>query len=402
MDSRIVSNEPLHPEIGVLGLVPGCWGEMWQVRQHILTRLARYFHVVWCNKPRGWRDYWLPGANSTREPVPDKFGNMMIYTPGRWLPFLYRPVFVARLFEKKRLKQAIKKLRTKGCKHILLYIWRPEFGTALDLVDFDRSFYHIDDEYSFSSIEKETSAEEAALIGRSDQVFIHSPALMEKKGNLNINTLYVSNGVDFHAYSTPKPEPEDMKQIPHPRIGYTGIIKDQLDFELLSTLVERHMEWSFVFVGPRRNIGSIENALMNLEKKDNVFFLGGKPADELPGYVQHFDVCSLCYKIDGYTKFIYPLKINEYLATGRPVVGVPLPSIELFRDVVRIAQTSWEWSEAISVCLELKDNSEEAITRRQEVARRSDWDNQAALIARTMCDRAGIQYPIGELCNFQS
>lgn len=402
MGGSMVSKEPLLPEIGVLGLVPGCWGEMWQVRQQVLTRLGKFFHVVWCNKPRGWRDYWLPGANITREPVPGNFGNMMIYNPGRWLPFLYRPVAIARLFEKQRLKQALKLLRAQGCKYILLYIWRPEFRAALDLVDFDLSFYHIDDEYSFSSIEQDTSVEEMELIRRSDQVFIHSPALMEKKGNLNPNSMYVSNGVDFIAYSTPRPEPEDMKHIPHPRIGYTGIIKDQLDFSLLSTLITRHKEWSFVFVGPRRNICSIEGTLLELEKKENVFFLGGKPAERLPGYVQHFDVCTLCYRIDGYTKFIYPLKINEYLATGRPVVGVPIPSIELFRNTVSIAQTPLEWSQAISACLAPENYSETSIARRQEVARRSDWDNQAALIARTMCDRVGIDFPMSELCNFQS
>jgi len=317
---------------------------------------------------------------------------MTIHDPSRWLPHLYKPALVGRLFEKLRLKHAVRLLRKQGCQHIFLYIWRPEFGNALEMVDCDRSFYHMDDEYSFSPVEQEISSAESALIKKVDQVFIHSPALMAKKGHLNPHSLYVPNGVDFKAFSAPVSEPEDLKSIPHPRIGYIGVIKDQLDFGLLSRLAERHPGWSFVFVGPKRNISNSLTLISNLEKMGNVFFLGGKAVDELPAYAQHVDVCTLCYVSDGYTKFIYPLKINEYLAAGRPVVGVPLPSIELFRDVIRIARTDQEWSDAITASLLPEESSEAKVTVRRNFARQFDWNNQTYLVAKTMCERLGPQY----------
>lgn len=394
------SDDPLFSDVGVLALVPGRWGEMWQVRQQVLTRLTRYFRVVWCNSPDGWRDYWLRRGNHAFKSVLEEAGSLLVYTPSRWLPFLYRPQIIARFMERERLRQAATILKKRGCSRILLYIWRPEFGSALDLIDFELSFYHIDDEYSFSSTEQDISDEEAALIRRVDQVFIHSPALFKKKGHLNRNTRYVPNGVDYEAFSAPASEPTDLRNIPKPRIGYMGIIKEQLDFEIYIKLAELHPEWSFVFVGPMRNISAIEGLLERIQKKRNVYFLGGKHKEELPAYAQNFDVGTLCYVVDGYSKFIYPLKINEYLATGRPVVGVPIPSINMYQDIVKIARTAEEWSEAISLCLSVEENTPELIAIRKRRASEYDWHRQVFDIAKTMCEHLGSGY-VEELCRME-
>jgi glycosyltransferase involved in cell wall biosynthesis len=200
--------------------------------------------------------------------------------------------------------------------------------------------------------------------------------------------MYVSNGVNYQAFSTPALEPDDMRDIPRPRIGYVGILKDQLDLPLLADVVRQRPEWSFVFVGPRRNVAASAPVLAELETRRNVFFLGEKRVQELPAYTQHLDVGTLCYHVDGYTKYINPLKLNEYLAAGRPVVGVPLPSIEPFGDVVRIARTVPEWCDAIAACLDAAENSLERIATRQAVARRLDWSHQVHLIATAMHGRA--------------
>lgn len=384
-----VPHGPVMPKIGVLGLVPDNWGGPWQSREHVLTRLASYFHVVWFNQPLGWREHWLPSKKAANPVATQGSGKITVYNSGRWLPKLYRPTGVADYLDRKRFREAVNILRSKGCEQILLYIWRPEFGDCLDKVEHDFSFYHIDDEYSFSAVEHETSDEESALIRRVDQVFIHSPALLAKKGHLNPNTLYVTNGVDYHAFARSVAEPDDLKAIPHPRIGYIGFIKDKLDFDLIRTLAQSHPEWSFVFVGPKQNLGSLESLVVELERLENVYFLGFRTVEELPGYAQHFDVCTLCYLINDYTKYIFPMKLNEYLAAGRPVVGVPIPSIELFSDVIKLAASPRHWSEAIRSSLGEAENSAEKVLERKNIARNYDWGRLTALIARTMCERMG-------------
>jgi glycosyltransferase involved in cell wall biosynthesis len=261
-------------------------------------------------------------------------------------------------------------------------------------MEYDLTCYHIDDEYMFSGLDKEKpiEAREARLISRVDQVFIHSPALLEKKGRFNPHTMFVPNGVDYQAYATPQREPADLKPIPHPRIGYTGIIKLQLDLALLITLAERHRQWSFVLVGPQGNLGDRAAMMQRLSQLPNVYLLGGKPVAALPAYVQHMDVCMLCYEVNDYTKFIYPLKLHEYLASGRPVVGSPIRSLQEFGHVIRLARTPDEWSHTLNDMLAPTVNSAAQVEARRSIAQRYDWNTLVQLIARTWCNRLGPAY----------
>jgi hypothetical protein len=124
----------------------------------------------------------------------------------------------------------------------------------------------------------------------------------------------------------------------------------------------------------------------------NVYILGPKPIQELPAYTQHLDVCMLCYEVNDYTKFIYPLKLHEYLASGRPVVGSPIDSLHDFADVVRLARTPADWSLALSESLTPSALVASEIERRQSIAREHDWDRLVARIATTLAGRLGDSY----------
>jgi glycosyltransferase involved in cell wall biosynthesis len=289
--------------------------------------------------------------------------------------------------EKKRMRHAAAKLRARGVRQLILYVWRPAFARAVQVVDYDYSCYHIDDEYSFSPEEKPNDPLEMQLITDVDQVIIHSPALLDKKGTSNSNTHLIPNGVDYVAFSTAEAEPEDLRSIPHPRIGYVGIIKEQLDLELISLLAKRHPNWQFVFVGPIHQ-NTIKN-IPPLRELPNLHFPGARKPDALPAYVQHMDVNLLPYVDDGYTKFIYPLKLHEYLAAGPPVVGTPIRSLQSFAGVIQLASTVDEWSAAITEALDPKQNSPAAVAARQAVARDHDWNVIVERIALTF--RKGLE-----------
>lgn len=280
-------------------------------------------------------------------------------------------------------------LRQRGCKKIILYLWRPEFEQATSLIPFDKSCYHIDDEYSFSEVEVPPDPAEMRLLGVVDQVFIHSRGLLEKKGNINPHTVFVPNGCDYHAYSRPAAEPADLAAIPHPRIGYTGRIKSQLDWPLLQQLALRHPEWSFVFVGPVTEFPEVKYFVRQLSERPNVHFLGYKSTSELAAYPQYFDVCMMPYRINDYTKYIYPLKLHEYLASGRPSVGSAVLSLEEFSHVVRLAQSPDEWSQAIKDCLLPSASAPCRVEERRSIAREYDWSRLVGIIARALCERLG-------------
>jgi len=303
---------------------------------------------------------------------------------------MYRPAWLASFSFRQRLRRGRQLLKSRGCKKIVLYLWLPRFASALSVIPHDASCYHLEDEYSYSEVELPLDAAESRLLAAVDLPFMLSPALVEKKGSLNPATSYVPGGVDYAAYTRPYQEPADLAPVPRPRIGYSGNIKKQLDWALIDHLITRHPEWSFVFLGPRAPHEGIAEAVRVLSGRQNVHFLGPKTTTEIPHYPQHFDVCIMPYTDDGYTKFIYPLKLHEYLAAGRPTVGTPIRSLVDFSDVIALPRTFDEWSGAITEGLSPAANTPERCAARRAVARQFDWDDVVCTIARTIARRLGI------------
>lgn len=384
--------QPLCPEVGVVGLVPDQWGPHWQPRHFVLSRLATYFNVVWMNCPPAWRNYFsaMHQRGAVLRQAPAAPAGLQIYHPEAWLPMFGRPSWLARFTSRERLRRACALLRERGCTKLVFYIWRPEFANALGLAPHDLSIYHVDDDYSFSSTEVQVSFAEQRLLESVDQVFIHSPALIEKRGSFNPNTKFIPNGVDYRMYSTPAPEPEDLAAIPHPRVGYVGYLKRMLDLPLLLELSARHSHWSFVLVGPPRPHPDVFHSIQQLSRRPNVHFLGPKPVERLPNYPQHFDVCIMPYKLDDYTKYIYPLKMHEYLASGRPVVSTPIRSVQAFSHVIGLATDVEEWSLSIDRALSEAENAPARKAERQAVAREHDWNSLVLCIARTIAEQLHI------------
>jgi lipopolysaccharide exporter len=387
--------EPLFPEIGICAVVPDQWNAMWQPRHYVLANLARYFHVLWmppimngCS-PRDISAGIDVSENHREELCPP---GLAIYRPERWLLNLARAKGLSRITFDMKLRQARRLLMNRGCQKIILYIWRPEFAHALKSIPFDLSCYHIDDEYSFSDVEVPPNGIEIELIKNVDQVVIHSPGLIDQKGSINPNTVFIPNGVDFHAYATPRPEPFDLASIPHPRIGYTGWIKKQLDWPLLFDLTESHSEWSFIFVGPQSPHPEISELISSISKKANVHFLGPKSVEELSSYPQHFDVCIMPYRQSYYTQYIYPLKLHEYLASGRPTVGTRIRSLQEFGNVVTLAETKDDWNLALRRALMPTALSKLAVSTRQKVAQEHDWTKLVSSLAGILCNRLGSQF----------
>jgi glycosyltransferase involved in cell wall biosynthesis len=303
------------------------------------------------------------------------------------LPIIYRPSWLRRAALAGRLELARRRLLAGGATDIVLYLWRYQFSDAISLCEHSLSCYEIDDEYSFSDVDLPNDPRELALIRRVDQVIVHSSALMRKKGGVNPHTALVPNGVGYDAFASRRDEPVDLRPLPHPRVGYIGVIKKQLDLALLVRLARARPEWSIPMVGPIGNVVGKERALAELSSLPNVRFLGVKPVEDLPAYVQHVDVCLMCYEVNGYTKYVYPLKMHEYLASGRPIVTSPIDAALEHADVVTVARSDEEWLQGIELGLESSSLEQRAVEQRRARAREYDWDVLAGKVADLMSDR---------------
>lgn len=371
------------PRIGVIALVPDRWDDVVMPRHQVLKRLAKHFPTVWIEPADPWREHLLPGGSgflrgdAWSEPTP----GLDVMRPGWRHPTVYRPARLQRAFMRSRLAAARRRLIERGVDTVVLYLWRDEFAAATGLVAHDASCYHVDDEYSFSDQDQPNSPRETELLRQVDQVIVHSEALFEKKGSLNPHTALVPNGVDYADFAAPQPVPDDLRGVPAPRIGYAGVIKKQLDLALLSRLAKQRPQASFVLVGPILNVSGKEHHIEALKALPNVHFLGNKPIEQLPAYMQHFDVCLMCYEVNDYTNYIYPLKLNEYLATGRPVVSSPIHAISRLGHVVRIANDNAQWNASIDEALGADALDPERVRVRRAHAREHDWNRLVDRIA---------------------
>ena len=344
-----------------------------------MSRLASRWPVAWLEPSRHWREAPI-AFHGHQAPVPaPEHPGLFIHPAEPWLPWTDGARRLRGALLAVRATRAAAHLRKLGCRKIVLYLWRPEFSGALG-ASHAFSVFHIDDDYAFQPTLPPPDPHEVRLIHRVGLVVVASPGLMDRKGRLNPNTLFLPNGVDFANYAKVRPCPNDLAVIARPRLGYAGFLKPQLDWGLLLAVAQYRPDWSLVLVGGANPVLENDPSFQALRRQANVAFLGHRPTVDLPAYVQHFDVCLMPYQRTEYTDCIYPLKLHEYLAAGRPVVATPIRSLLEFSAVVRLANGPMEWVEACERALAAPADHA-ARSGAVATAREHDWSRLTETLA---------------------
>ncbi|QJX45947.1 glycosyltransferase [Hymenobacter taeanensis] len=212
---------------------------------------------------------------------------------------------------------------------------------------------------------------EAELIKRVDVVTANSVYLRDYARQFNPHSHDVGQGCVLSLYQADGPYdmPDDMAAVAHPIIGYTGYLTDlRLDIDLLLYIAQQRPHWNLVLVGPEDE--AFEKSA--LHELPNVYFLGTKTPDQLPSYVHHFDVCINPQIVNDITIGNYPLKIDEYLAMGKPVVATETQAMEMFLPHVAVASTHEEWVTQLETALADKDTA--AAKARIRCAQSHTWE----------------------------
>lgn len=210
----------------------------------------------------------------------------------------------------------------------------------------------MDELSAFWGAPKQLLDQEKALMQRADLVFTGGYSLFEAKQNRHPHVFAFPSSIDFAHFSaarSPQPDPSDQRGIASPRIGFSGVIDERFDYELLGEVAKRRPEWQFVMIGP---VVKIDPAL--LPHSENVHYVGMKAYKDLPAYFSNWNVAILPFALNDSTKYISPTKTPEYLAAGLPVVSTPIRDVARTygsEDYVQIAGTADEFEAAIDKAL---------------------------------------------------
>lgn len=209
----------------------------------------------------------------------------------------------------------------------LHWYYSPMFLRATRDLSSQLTIYDCMDELSaFKGAPPELGIHEAELLAASDVVFTGGMALYEAKRSKHPYVFGVPSSVDVPHFARARADqrdPADQAAIPHPRIGYYGVIDERIDLLLLAELAQQRPDIQFVMLGPVVKIHPD-----TLPRRDNIHYLGPKAYDELPGYAAGWDIAFMPFALNEATRYISPTKTPEYLAAGRPVLSSAI------RDVV--------------------------------------------------------------------
>mgnify|MGYP001581244580 CR=1 FL=1 len=230
---------------------------------------------------------------------------------------------------------------------------------------------------------------EKRLLNKANITFVVSDTLYRKKSPYANTIKILSNAADTkHFKSLNKSEhefPQEILNIPRPIIGYLGALSDKVDISMLCRLAENHPEWSFISIGAILDNIDKSKIFKIFLKKKNVYILGSQPYKKLPYYLNAFDVCLLPLLVSHpFNINCSPLKLYEYLATGKPIVSTDIPYIRKFRDVVRIGRDGDSIENCIQKCFGETDDLKK---KRIAIAKENSWERRVHEVLAIIKDK---------------
>ena len=240
--------------------------------------------------------------------------------------------------------------------------------------------YDCMDELSlFLGAPPELLSREAALLECADVMFTGGPSLFRAKQARHPNVHCFPSSVDAAHFRVARAaddrtrvaEAEDQAGLPHPRLGFYGVIDERLDLNLVDFIARAHPEWQIVLVGP---VVKIDPA--TLPHRENIHYFGQRTYDDLPRYLAGWDVCLLPFARNDATRFISPTKTLEYMAAELPIVSTPITDVaEPYGDIVYLGDTPEQFLAACEAAL--TSGAEERAGRTAQMRRvlaGTSWD----------------------------
>ncbi|HEV2836054.1 MAG TPA: glycosyltransferase family 1 protein [Pyrinomonadaceae bacterium] len=348
------------------------WDFVYQRPQHLLKRSARDRRVFFVEEP-------VFDNGSLRLDVSERENNLKVVVPH--LP----QGLQSEVAKTALLHDMVQRLLAENnIHHYVTWYYTP---MALDFTRHLRPaavIYDCMDELSaFKGAPECLKHRERELFQVADLVFTGGQSLYEAKRNQHRSIFAFPSSIDRDHFMQARKtieEPIDQQDIPHPRLGFFGVVDERFDVELLDEVSRSRPDWQFVIVGP---VVKIDPAI--LPRRDNIHYLGGKSYEELPAYIAGWDVALLLFAQNESTRFISPTKTPEYLAAGKPVVSTPIRDVVCpygQMGLVRIASNAQEFISAIEHALKPEASRSQWLDNVDGFLAQMSWDETWARMSR--------------------
>ena len=340
------------------------WDFVYQRPQHLLARCVQDRRVFFVEEPFFDTDgqAWL--AMSRRD-------------SGVWVVVPRLPIGLSQEATIALQKQLLDELLiTCSIRDYLFWYYTPMALAFTDHLQPLAIVYDCMDELSaFQGAPPALRQRESELFQKADLVFTGGQSLYEVKRHQHPHVYAFPSSIDAPHFAQARQaiaEPLDQVSIPHPRLGFYGVIDERMDIDLLKGIADARPDWHLVLIGP---IVKIDPA--TLPQRSNIHYLGGKSYSELPDYLSGWDVTLLPFARNESTRFISPTKTPEYLAAGKPVVSTSI------RDVVRpygelglvqIADAPSEFVAAVETALQIARQDSAWLDRVDAFLAQNSWD----------------------------
>jgi glycosyltransferase involved in cell wall biosynthesis len=352
-------------------------------KTHLMRLLARHNRILWVNSI-GYRSPTVSKADVSRAlrkvvaaavPVRRVERNIYVLHP---LAIPAYGLSWARSLNAALLRWQVRRaMQALGFKQPINWVFNPAAALIAGQLGEELLIYYCVDEYAaFKGVNGSSLVQlERQLLAKADLVIVSANRLLQSKRKANERTVLVRHGVDYRHFAqalAPGTQvPESISRLPHPVIGYFGLIaEDWVDIDLLLRVARHYASGSLVL------LGKVAMDVAALRALPNVHLLGRQPYDSLPAFCKGFDVALVPFPISEVTLSANPLKAREYLAAGLPVVSTPIPEVEVL-DECRIGASAEEFIRQIDAALAEPGPS----PRRSATMRAESWDERLRHIA---------------------
>ena len=355
-----------HPSLVVFSHLR--WDFVWQRPQHLLTRLARERRVLFIEEPV----HDAQGGLTWEHQAP--VAGLTVCCPRT-------PSSASGFHEEQMpyLLELMKQLPERdSLRRCQTWFYTPMALPLVETLDHGAIIYDCMDELSgFRGAPRQLLEREAELLRRADIVFTGGPSLFRAKKDRHPNVHCFPSSVDLAHFSKARERQADhprQADLPHPRLGYFGVLDERLDLELLRELAQARPEWQLILVGPVVKIDPRE-----LPQLPNIHYFGQQPYDVLPSFLAGWDVCLLPFAHNDATRFISPTKTLEYMAADKPIVSTSIADVAgPYAEIVYLADTPEAFLAACERAL-LSSPEERAIRieRKRAILAQTSWDSTA-------------------------